>query len=255
MVPDGRLWMVFVAFLFGTLVGGVVNQLGSHLPGRDALAEPHCPYCAQRRPWWQWIGLTAYLVGQPQCPSCGASIDIHRPLIEIGLGLTYGYLWITLGPSIRLMFYCLYGVMFALTMVTDIEHRLILNVVTYPAMVVGFIGSFLVPGVTWWSALVGGAIGLTFFSLAAAIGNAVFGSGALGGGDVKLAVFVGLVTGYPLVIEAIVLTILIGAAVSVVLLITRKRSLTDSVPYGPFLIAGAMITLLWGHGIAEWFLP
>jgi leader peptidase (prepilin peptidase)/N-methyltransferase len=249
------MWLVFVAFLFGILVGGVVNQLGSDLPGRSALTEPHCPYCGQRRPWWQWLGLTAYLVARAQCPACGASIGIRRPLIEIGLGLIYGYLWITLGPSSRLVFYSFYSAVFALILVTDVERRLILNVVTYPAIVLGFVASFFVPGVTWWSALMGGAIGLTFFFLAAVIGNAAFGSGALGGGDVKLAVFIGLVTGYPLVIEAIVLTILIGAAVTLVLLITGVRSLTDYVPYGPFLIAGAMITLLWGYGVAEWFLP
>jgi leader peptidase (prepilin peptidase)/N-methyltransferase len=57
-----------------------------------------------------------------------------------------------------------------------------------------------------------------------------------------------------LVIEAIVLTILVGAAVSLALLIARVRSLRDYVPYGPFLIAGAMITLLWGYSVAEWFL-
>jgi leader peptidase (prepilin peptidase)/N-methyltransferase len=76
----------------------------------------------------------------------------------------------------------------------------------------------------------------------------------LGGGDVKLAAFVGLITGFPLVIEALVLTILIGAAVSLILLVTRVRSLRDPIPYGPFLIAGAVITLLWGYPIAAWFL-
>jgi leader peptidase (prepilin peptidase)/N-methyltransferase len=247
--------MVFAAFLIGMLVGGVVNQLASDLSGHGAPRAPHCPYCGRWRPWWQWLGVTAYLVRRAECPSCGASVGILRPLIEIGLGLTYGYLWITLGPSIRLMFYSLYSAIFALILVTDIERRLILNVVTYPAIVLGFVSSFFVPGVTWWSALMGAAIGLTFFFLAAVIGNAALGSGALGGGDVKLAVFIGLVTGYPLVIEAIALAVLIGAAVSLVLLITQVRSLTDYVPYGPFLIAGAMITLLRDCSIAEWFLP
>ena len=73
-------------------------------------------------------------------------------------------------------------------------------------------------------------------------------------GAVKLAAFVGLITGFPLVIEAIVLTILAGAAVSLVLLITGARSMDDYVPYGPFLVIGAVITLLWGYPIAEWFL-
>ena len=72
--------------------------------------------------------------------------------------------------------------------------------------------------------------------------------------DVKLAAFVGLITGFPLVIEALVLTILVGAAVSLILLITRVRSLRDPIPYGPFLVVGAAVTILWGYPIAEWFL-
>jgi len=175
-------------------------------------------------------------------------------LIEIGLGVTYGYLWIVLGPSIKLPLYLLYSTILTLILITDIERRLILNVVTYPAILFAFAASFFTPGMTWWSALIGGAIGWAFFYCAALIGNAAFGAGALGGGDVKLAAFVGLITGFPLVIEALVLTILIGAAVTLVLLVTGVRGLRDHIPYGPFLVAGAMITLLWGYPILEWFL-
>jgi leader peptidase (prepilin peptidase)/N-methyltransferase len=248
------MWIVFVAFMLGVAVGGLVNQLGSDLPGRGSPTEPHCPYCGRERPWWQWLGVLAYVTGNPQCPSCAAPMRFRRPLVEIGLGLTYGYLWIVFGPSTELLFYGLYSAILALVLITDLEHRLILDVVTYPAMVLGLVGSFFVPGVTWWSALIGGGIGLGFFFLAALIGHAVFGAGAMGGGDVKLAAFVGIITGYPMVIEAIVLTILIGAAVSLVLLVTGARSLRDHIPYGPFLVAGAVVTLLWGYRIAEWFL-
>jgi leader peptidase (prepilin peptidase)/N-methyltransferase len=248
------MWIVLFAFLLGIIVGAVVNQLGSDLPRRKTLVEPHCPYCGRERPWWQWIGVVAYAVGRPACESCGAPMRLRRPLIEIGLGLAYGYLWMALGPSAKLPLYGLYIAILALILVTDLEHRLILNKVTYPAIVLGFVGSFLVSGVTWWSALIGGAIGLVFFYAAALVGRAAFGAGALGGGDVKLAAFVGIITGYPLVIEAIVLTILIGAAISLVLLVTGARGLRDHIPYGPFLVAGAMITLLWGYPIALWFL-
>ena len=248
------MWMLLVAFLVGIVVGAVVNQLGSDLPRRETLTEPHCPYCGRQRPWWQWIGVVAYAVGRPRCESCGAPMRLRRPLIEIGLGFAYGYLWMAFGPSPKLPFYGLYTAILALVLVTDLEHRLILNLVTYPAIILGFVGSFFVPDVTWWSALIGGAIGLIFFYLAALIGHAAFGAGALGGGDVKLAAFIGVVTGYPLVIEAIVLTILIGALTTLILLITGVRSLRDHIPYGPFLVAGAIVTLLWGYPIAVWFL-
>lgn len=248
------MWTVFVAFFLGIIVGGVVNQLGSDLPGRGSPTKPHCPYCGRDRPWWQWLGVLAYVIGRYECSSCGASMRLRRPLVEIGLGLIYGYLWLTLGLSVELLFYGLYSAILALVLITDLEHRLILDVVTYPAMALGLVGSLFLPDVTWWSALIGGAIGLGFFLLAAWIGRAAFGAGALGGGDVKLAAFVGIITGYPMVIEAIVLTILIGAFISLLLLITGIRSLRDHVPYGPFLVAGAVVTLLWGYHIAEWLL-
>lgn len=245
---------VIAAFVVGIGVGGVVNQLASDLPGRKAPTVPHCSYCGQQRAWWQWLGVLAYVLGRPACPACGARIKMRRPLLEIGLGFTYGYLWVALGPSGELVFYGLYSAILALILITDLERRLILNVVTYPAIVLGLAGSFFVPRVTWWSALLGGGIGWIFFFLAAVIGRAAFGAGALGGGDVKLAAFIGIITGFPLVIEAIVLTILIGALVSLFLLITGIRGLQDHIPYGPFLVAGAVVTLLWGYPIATWIL-
>jgi len=246
--------MTILFVLFGLLVGGLVNQLGSDLLARRRLTHPHCPYCGRERPWWQWLSLPAHLIGRASCPSCGAPISLRYPLIEIGLAVAYGYLLIALGPSVKLILYLTYHTIFALIFITDVEQRLILNVVVWPSILLAFVASFFTPGMTWWSALAGGAIAFVFFLGAALVGNAIFGSGALGGGDVKLAAFVGFITGFPLIIEALVLTICIGAAVSLILLVTRVRGLHDPIPYGPFLIAGAVVTLLWGYPIAKWFI-
>jgi leader peptidase (prepilin peptidase)/N-methyltransferase len=166
----------------------------------------------------------------------------------------YVYLWLTFGLSTRMILYMIYSAIFTLVLITDLERRLILNVVMYPAIILAALASPFTPDLTITYALAGGAIGFAFFYAAALIGNALFGSGALGAGDVKLAAFVGLVTGFPLVIEAVILTILVGAAISLLLLLTRVRRLHDPIPYGPFLVTGAVITMLWGYDIAIWFL-
>ena len=246
--------MVLLLALLGWLVGGLVNRLGSDLPARHRLTRPHCPYCARERPWWQWLSLPSYVIGRAKCPYCGAPIRLRYPLVEIGLAVTYGYLWLLIGRSILLPLYLVYSTVFAVILITDFERRLILNAVMYPAIVFAGIAGLFTPKMMWWSALAGGAIAFVFFLGVGMVGNAIFGAGALGGGDVKLALFVGLITGFPLVIEAIVLTILIGAGVSLFLLITGLRKLRDHVPYGPFLVAGAVVTLLWGYPLAEWFL-
>jgi leader peptidase (prepilin peptidase)/N-methyltransferase len=244
-----------ILFVFlGLLVGGLVNQLGSDLPARRRPGRPHCPYCGQDRRWWQWLSLSAYVIGQAGCRSCGAEIGIRHPLVEIGLAAAYGVLWLEIGPSVKLALYLAYTAILSLVLVTDVERRLILNVVTYPAILLALVASFFTPGLNWQSALIGGAIAFLFFLAAAVAGNALFGGGALGGGDVKLAAFIGLIVGFPLVIEALVLTILIGAVASGVLLALRVRGMRDYVPYGPFLVAGAFVTLVWGYPIAGWFL-
>ncbi len=246
--------MAALFVLLGLLVGGLVNHLGSDLPARRGMTRPHCPYCGRERPRFQWLALPAFLIWRTRCPSCDAPIGLRHPLVELGLAVAYGYLWIVLGPSIRLMFYLIYSAVFALILITDIERRLILNVVTFPAILIAIVASFLIPGITWWSALVGGLVGFFFFLVLVVIGKSFFGSGALGEGDITLATLVGLITGYPLIIEALVLTTLIGAAFSFLLLITRARGLRDHIPYGPFLVVGAVITLMQGYSIAEWFL-
>lgn len=248
------MWTIVLFALLGLVTGGLVNQLGSDLPARHGLTLPHCRYCGRRRPWWQWLALPAYLAGRFSCPSCGAPIGLRHPLVELGLVVAYSYLWIALGSSVELPLYVVYVAILALVLITDIERRLILDVVMGPAIVLAVAAGFFTPGIRWYSALLGGVIAFVFFYLAALVGNAFLGSGALGGGDVTLAAFVGLIVGFPLVIEALVLTLLIGAAVSLVLLITGVRGWRDHIPYGPFLVAGALVTLLWGYPIANWFL-
>jgi prepilin signal peptidase PulO-like enzyme (type II secretory pathway) len=246
--------MTIVLTFLGLLVGGIVNQLGSDLPAHRSLSRPHCPYCGRERPLWQWLALPAHLIGRAGCPSCGASIRLRKPLTEIGLAVAYGYLWIVLGPSVKLVFYLIYITIFAIILITDMERRLIPNAVTFPGIAVALIGSLVMPKITWWSALIGGAIGFLFFLVAYLVGTAIFGPMALGQGDITLALLVGLITGFPMVIEALVIAILVGAGISAILLITRVRGLRDPIPYGPFLVVGAVVTLMWGYPIAEWFL-
>ncbi len=248
--------MVVLFALLGLFVGGIVNQLGSDLPARRKPTRPHCPYCGQDRPWWQWLALPAYLVGRARCPQpdCDVRIRWRHLVVEVGLAIAYAYLWIVMDSPIKLIFYLIYAAIFALILVTDIERRLILNVVTFPSIALAIVASFLLPDILPWNALAGGAVGLVTFLILVIVGKIAFGSGAMGEGDITLATFIGLITGFPLIIEALVLTTLVGAIISLFLLVTRIRSLRDHIPYGPFLIIGATITLLKGYHIAYWFL-
>lgn len=242
-----------VIILLGVLVGAVINRLGTDLPARRRPQIPRCPYCGRRRPWYQWIALPAYLSLHQHCPSCGAPIPIRYPLVELGLAFLFGFLYQKYGLTFRFLFFALYTTVFMLIAITDIERRLILNVVTIPAMALAILGSFFSGHITWKSALLGGVTGYVVLMAIVLLGHWLVGPGAMGGGDVKLAALIGLITGFPLVIEALLLGILAGGIVSLLLLLMRLRSLRDPVPYGPFLIIGGWVTMIWGMEIAQRF--
>ena len=76
----------------------------------------------------------------------------------------------------------------------------------------------------------------------------------MGWGDVKMAALIGLVTGFPLVFVALFMGIVLGGLVAVILLILGIKKRKEPIPFGPFLALSAVITLLWGSQILNWYL-
>ena len=76
----------------------------------------------------------------------------------------------------------------------------------------------------------------------------------MGYGDVKLAAFIGLMSGFPLVIVALLVGVVAGGLAAVFLLISGLvKSRKAAIPYGPFLAVGAMTALIWGDKIFHWW--
>ncbi|MGD8737633.1 MAG: prepilin peptidase, partial [Anaerolineae bacterium] len=170
------------------------------------------------------------------------------------------------GEWIFLLLYTVYSTIFVLVIVIDLEHRLILNVVMYPAWGLAILGSLIHPTRMFpVLALIGGAVGFGLLYLIYLSGklfvrilsrrrgkpiNAV----AFGYGDVRLGLFIGLVVGFPDVLPAIFLALLLGGLAGILYWFVRAVILRDysaftAIPYGPYLAAGAMLVMFFGSGI------
>ncbi len=76
----------------------------------------------------------------------------------------------------------------------------------------------------------------------------------MGGGDVKLGTFIGLMLGFPQSLLAILTGFILGAVFSIGLIIIGKKHFGQSIPFGPFLVLGSLISLFWGNQILNWYL-
>jgi len=161
--------------------------------------------------------------------------------------LAFTFLWQRYGATPLLLLFTFYICILFLVLVIDLEHRLILNVVILPAILMAGIGSLISPGPLL--ALAGGLVGFASFYLIA-----LARKGGMGGGDVKLAAFIGLATGFPSVIVALLIAILAGGTTALVLVLTRAKGLKSYIPYGPFLVVGGLVALIYGPQIVAWYL-
>ncbi|HEY6875542.1 MAG TPA: A24 family peptidase [Candidatus Dormibacteraeota bacterium] len=122
----------------------------------------------------------------------------------------------------------------------DFEHHIILDRIMFPAMAVALVVSLFAQ--PWWAGLATGfGAGLLFFVLAV-LGSAVLKQEALGFGDVKLAAFMGLLLGVPLIFSALFYGVLF-AGLGAIVFIVWHRSVRGNIAYGPYLAAGALLAL------------
>ncbi len=244
--------------MLGWLVGVLINRIADALPrGRRFLDPPRCPFCDTPRPLPDQIGTISFLLFRGRCPNCRAPISLRAPLVELATAAVFALLWTHYGATIHLLLALVYTSIFILVLVIDYEHRLILNVVILPATLLAIV-------VSRWSAigmpraLLGGAIAYVVVILIYLFGKVFervrglrIRGGAFGQGDVKLAGFMGLVTGFPAVFQALALTILLGGAGAILYvmysLVYRQRSgLGAAIPYGPFFCIAGWFVMVFG---------
>jgi len=256
--------LIILFAVLGLAVGSFLNVCIDRLPQNKSIAYPpsHCEACQHKLAAKDLIPVFSYLRLRGRCRYCQASIPRKLMWVELATGLIFAFLYwwcVILKPELGIAAFgvlAFYACLFIIIFVIDLEHSLILNKVVYPTMVVALLLS-LYPW-PWFSesigmrvayAAIGGASGFVIFLLIALISR-----GGMGWGDVKLAALIGLATGFPLVFVAIIMAAILGGIVAVALMIAKKRNRRQTIPFGPFLAVAAMITLLWGSNILNWYL-
>lgn len=122
----------------------------------------------------------------------------------------------------------------------DLEHRLILDRVMFPSMALALVVSLF--GHPWWAGIATGLAAGVLFLLLAVGGSAIFKTEAMGFGDVKLVVFLGLLLGPLPTVQALFYGVFLAGLVSIGIIIWR-RSMKGTIAYGPYLAAGALIVM------------
>jgi leader peptidase (prepilin peptidase) / N-methyltransferase len=247
--------------VLGLVVGSFLNVVIYRVPRGESLLRPgsRCPSCGTPIRPRHNIPLLGWLLLRGRCAACARPISVSYPLVELATSVLFVAMTLRLG-SLNLLsalpayaYFAAIGIALA---VIDLRVRRLPNAIVLPSYVVIAVLLTLSAAVdgTWWSlarAFIGGAILFAFF-----FGLAWFYPAGMGFGDAKLAGIVGGVLAYlswsTLAIGAFA-GVLIGALVGLTLMAIKRVGRRTAIPFGPWMIAGALVGVFASGPIAQFY--
>ncbi|NGZ07967.1 MAG: prepilin peptidase [Nitrospira sp. LK70] len=248
------LWLP-VAGLFGALIGSFLNVCIYRLPRRESIAWPgsHCPRCSHSIAWHDNIPILSYFILAGRCRHCTERIPFRYPSVEILNASGYvGLLWF-FGPSWVAV---AYGLLYSALLVvagTDLSHKIIPNVVTFPGIIVGLVCATTVLPLGFLGGMLGVLVGGGILWLLAWASPYLFGKEGMGGGDIKLLAMIGAFLGWKPALMTIMVGSFLGSLVGLTLIAAQVIKREDYIPFGPFLVCGALLALFFGQSILDWY--
>lgn len=262
--------MVLFVFLFGLILGSFLNVViyrssrGMSLGGRSI-----CPKCKHVIAWYYNIPLLSFLFLRGRCAYCHKKISLRYPAIELLTGLMFVW-WYVVGFNffnlfgnpwtvVQPIFWLLVGMVMLTIFMTDLFYGVIpLGVNIFLLVLVLFyrvsLVSFgLMQRTDFVHTLLSGVGLWLFFVILQKLTRAIKGVDGLGGGDITLSPALGLLLGYPKVIVGTLLSFVIGAIFGSVLMLMGKKKMSQTIPFGPFLVVGTALALLFGNWLWEWY--
>jgi leader peptidase (prepilin peptidase) / N-methyltransferase len=268
-------WLIVLGLIFGSFVNALVWRLheqaklsgkkGSAMVKRRAAlsiakGRSMCPHCGHELAAKDLVPVLSWFWLRGKCRYCSARIP-DSPVVELLAGLLcavsymawpYGFHGFEL---FRFALWLVFMVGFVALAVYDVRWFMLPNKIVFPLIYLAAVQ--IIVAIFWqrslseaWMPLAGAAVIFGLFWILYQVSQ----GGWIGGGDVKLALVLGMLAGTPLrALTVIFFASLFGTLMSIPQLIKGKKGLAQRIPFGPSLLLGTIVVVLWGDHIANWY--
>jgi leader peptidase (prepilin peptidase)/N-methyltransferase len=248
--------IVVGATVLGLLIGSFLNVVIHRVPAGASVVRPpsHCPACGTELAWYDNVPVVSWLVLRARCRTCGVRISPRYPLVEAGCGALFAALAARIGWEPELAAFLVAAAAMLALSVIDLDTKRLPDVIVLPATAATAALLAVAAAVDdQWGDLGRAAIGAALGFAALFLIHVIRPDG-LGFGDVKLALLCGLLLGwYGLADVALGLYggFALGAIVGVMLIAFGRARFGRAIPFGPFLVAGTLLMVIFGGRLAD----
>jgi prepilin signal peptidase PulO-like enzyme (type II secretory pathway) len=269
---------LIILFVFGIAIGSFLNVVTLRYDGKHFLFDAemiggrsHCMHCKATLRWIELVPVVSFLIQGARCRRCKARLNIQYPIVELLSGIIFVFVPFTLALATgaagaaggvalvaptapfalaATLWVAVFEALLVMALI-DIRLGIIPDEMSIFLLALGILLA-IVPG--WQGSVVlgkviGAAVAGVFFALLIAVTR---GKG-MGMGDLKLAIPLGLIFGWPDIVFMLAFSFIIGAVVGVLAVARGKNTMKGTLPFGPFLALGAATMFFWGVPILTWY--
>lgn len=244
------LWSLLFLFALGLTLGSFLSVVIYRMHARKKgmlWGRSACPRCAHVLRATELVPLLSYLWQAGRCRHCGQSIGWHYPVLELSTGLMFMAM---AGSGLTpLPLYLFYGLILLFIFFYDLLYMEIPDEVMLPSIAIALAGAAY-GTIPLGDALMGSVLVSGFFLLQILLSKGKW----LGGGDLRIGAFLGLILGWQASLVALFVSYLVGSVISVTLLVTGRLTRKSQVPFGPFLVIGTLTALFYGDLLIQRYL-
>lgn len=257
-----------IAFIFGSIVGSFLNVCIYRMPLGESIVWPrsHCPACKKKIPGYDNIPFLSYALLGGRCRFCKQRISPRYLVVELLTALLFVASYKRFGLSYDFFFYTLFICGLLIATFVDIKHRIIPDEISVGGLVIGFIlsavgGTSLKPLAFSFGPILNSFLGIIVGGGSIYLTGFLFDliyfkllkkppiqgeTESMGGGDVKFLAMIGAFLGWQKALLTFFIAPFFGVAIGVINLAVKKD---HTIPYGPFLALGALLSLFWADKI------
>ncbi len=263
-----EIWFLVIIFILGLCGGSFVNMLVYRTAERYELESrkfrvksknrSFCDYCGRQLSWYENVPVISWVIQKGRTRCCDKKLSILYPIVEIMTGLLFlifNFKFEIFNQIQNLNFQMAVHLIVGLVIITflvfsavfDLKYMILPDFSTI-VLIFASLAVWYFKYYGQWSYFLSGLLSFGFLGILHLITK---GKG-MGLGDVKLALFMGLFLGYPKTVVAMYVAFLVGAGVSLLLLVFKRAKKKTLIPFGPFLILGTVVAWFGGSQILGW---
>ncbi|MDF2880437.1 MAG: signal peptidase type [Clostridiaceae bacterium] len=249
--------MIFIIeiniLILGLIIGSFLNVCIYRIPRDESILFPasHCTTCGNKINWYDLVPIFSYLILKGKCRHCEERISLRYPLIEVITGCLLLALYIRFSLTLEFVRFSILVCILIVIAMIDYDTTDVYSKTTFIGIAFGIIlliinYLYLFQKVNNY--ILGGVIGAGIISIIILL------TGGMGWGDAEISGMCGLFLGWKLSFYMLFVSFLLGGLIGFILIITKKKSRKDYIPFGPYMAIAAVITIFLGNSSIAWYL-